>query len=183
MAKNVHNEIVNEIKDNLKNETRNNATTQLVASEKREEMAAKPQSPRDIWAKFQKDNAIAIAAKVVAKSGVSYSFDAAREVTKDFTIYFTEGEKETKSFGMVGSKSLNYRDFDPKSVDDVLRCFEQSKIYFSAVKVQANKQERAAEKKEKAINFMLKEENEEILFAAMAKALGKSVEELKAMRK
>lgn len=179
--KKIAEKIVNEVKDNLKNEVRNNAATQLVASEKRERLAAqKKDTPREIWAKWEKENALLVAAKVVEKCNVGYSFDDAKQGTNNFTLLLTTSENETKTFAVIGAKTIYSKDIEPNCVDNVLRSFESYKLFHDAKRIQADRMKRAEEKKEKTIATM--QETPELLLAAAAAALGVSVEQLRALQ-
>lgn len=163
---------VSEIKENVNAQktTANCASNQLSNAAKREKLGAKKsETPREIWAKFEKENALHIAAKVVAKSGVSYSFEAAKEKTKDFTLLLTTSETETKPFATIGAKTIYCKEIEPNSVDNVLRSFESCKLFFEATRIESAKIERLQTKRT-------------TLLAAAAAALGVSIDELEKLQ-
>ena len=171
-------EIRNSVETSKKVSTSSDVQTENAA--KREKLGAKIQTPREIWAKFERENALLIAAKVVAKSGFSYSFDDAKEVTKDFSLILTTSE-DAKPFETIGTKSIYCKEIEPISVDLVLRSFESCKLHFDAIRIETNKKQRFEANREKSIKQM--QNSKDLLFEAMALTLGVSVEDLKALQK
>lgn len=166
------------------NNAKNNAASQLDASEKREEMGAKIKtlSPAQIiWQDFEKTYCLIIAKKVISKCNYPYSFEDAAKVTEDFTKWFTSSEDKTTKTTSFAGKQIYFKSFAPVSVSDVLKCFEQSKIYFdtqvNAVKKEQRKQEKAKEERQDKINSVANDLD--MLIEAMAKCWGCSIEEAK----
>lgn len=152
---------------------KNNASSQLDASEKREEMGAKIKTlshAQIIWQDFEKTYCLIIAKKVISKCNYPYTFEEAAKVTDNFTKWFTSSEEKTTKTTSFAGKQIYFKSFAPVSVSDVLKCFEQSKIYFDTqvneVKKAQRKEEKAKEERKDRINAVAN--NIEMLLEAMA---------------
>lgn len=157
---------------NSKRVGKSNAASQEVASNQIEKLGVNtPKSVREYFAKEQKENALSIAESVVSNfvalfSDVyKYTFEEAKEITKNFNLYCTTSEESHKEVMTIGEKAIYLREITPDTPDAVLRSFESCKIYFEALRIEKAKKERARAKFDETIRLA-------------AETLGVSIEEL-----